>query len=138
MGAGRGRWRRRQKGGRRSREASDGWGGEANRREEKGAEAERVGAASRCNYIPIYAAAMAPAVSCLQVPNYSTRPQLHSDLCCSHDAFNCLFADAGHCRFGSIDLNWNANFCTKLAHFSQSSSVIWSTSSNIEVHPGSL
>jgi len=46
-----------------------------------------------------------------------TATQLYPDLCCSHDAFNCLLADAGHCRFGSIDLDRNADFCTKLAHF---------------------
>lgn len=36
----------------------------------------------------------------------SKLPQLHSDLCCSDDAFNCLFADASHCCFWSIDLQW--------------------------------
>jgi uncharacterized protein YozE (UPF0346 family) len=35
-------------------------------------------------------------------------------------------------------LNWNAEFCTKLTHFSQSRLVIWTTSADINVHSWSL
>jgi len=63
------------------------------------------------------------------------QPRTTLQLCCSHDAFNCLFADSCHCRFWPIHLNWNAELCTKLTHFSQSRLVIRATSANINVHP---